>query len=546
MSRVYPKKMAPKGLLATIVASSCLLCLTAQTPVVLTEADPRGPNFTGSEQATVLNNQYFFYGKTPAAGSELWVTDGSPAGTRMVKEINPGTANGPTGQALAVFDNRVWFQAQNPTVGTELWYSDGTETGTQAFDLAAGTASSTPLFLTAGKHYLYFCAYDQNNNFGVWRSDGTQAGTQAITNASTFGNAPPTQIKGLATMGDSVFIAINDALYLSDGTPIGTKLVKKVAGGRFGRYIEELTVIGNKLYFSGNDNTALFNFEPWVSDGTEAGTVMLKDITVGGGSNPKQFFRFKDKVYFAAGVSLLWRTDGTPEHTEQFLTNQVSESGVDQNIFASNGDFLYFQYKDPTASYELWRTDGTIPGSKLVKDLSPGPFPFYSKPRNFQFAAGKLYFSGAIDSSHELCVSDGTEAGTKRLADLAGSGGNGSHPHLIRQVGNKLVFIALLDPPKIFALDLTSGLAAAPDASIPLKVSPNPAATGHVTVAIPPDRDLQRAHLRLFDAAGHLAWESTVGDYTITIPLGSIAAGAYTLQYVEASGAFGLAPLLIL
>lgn len=43
-----------------------------------------------------------FYGKPLVTGSELKGTDVTLAGTRMVKEINPGTANGATGQALAV------------------------------------------------------------------------------------------------------------------------------------------------------------------------------------------------------------------------------------------------------------------------------------------------------------------------------------------------------------------------------------------------------------------------------------------------------------
>ena len=56
-------------------------------------------------------------------------------------------------------------------------------------------------------------------------------------------------------------------------------------------------VIGNKLVFQANNST--HGTELWISDGTEAGTVMLKDIAPGdrsSSSNPRAFLSY-NRVY---------------------------------------------------------------------------------------------------------------------------------------------------------------------------------------------------------------------------------------------------------
>jgi ELWxxDGT repeat protein len=53
-------------------------------------------------------------------------------------------------------------------------------------------------------------------------------------------------------------------------------LVKDINPGAFNSYPQSLTVVGNTLFFTAYDGVN--GFELWKSDGTAAGTVLVKDI----------------------------------------------------------------------------------------------------------------------------------------------------------------------------------------------------------------------------------------------------------------------------
>lgn len=73
-------------------------------------------------------------------GAELWVTDGTPLGTRLIADIRPGE-EGSAPQDAVVAGEKVFFTADDGLHGRELWVTDGTSSGTRMFDAAAGAAS---------------------------------------------------------------------------------------------------------------------------------------------------------------------------------------------------------------------------------------------------------------------------------------------------------------------------------------------------------------------------------------------------------------------
>ena len=79
---------------------------------------------------------------------------------------------------------------------------------------------------------------------------------------------------------------------------------------------EYLTAVGNTLYFVANDGTN--NYEVWKSDGTSAGTVMVKDIR-SGSSGPRHLTAVDNTLYFRADDGIygreLWKSDGTSAGT---------------------------------------------------------------------------------------------------------------------------------------------------------------------------------------------------------------------------------------
>src|SRR5215468_7700827 len=112
-----------------------------------------------------------FFSASDASGTELWKSDGTPSGTVLVKDINPG-ANGSNPGVLANVNGTLFFEAFTNANGSELWKSDGTAAGTVLVkDIVAGADSSLPTELTAVGSTLFFVAFDTATGAELWKSN---------------------------------------------------------------------------------------------------------------------------------------------------------------------------------------------------------------------------------------------------------------------------------------------------------------------------------------------------------------------------------------
>src|SRR5262245_16464413 len=114
------------------------------------------------------------------------------------------------------------------------------------------------------------------------------------------------------------------------------------------------------------------------TDGTEAGTALLKDIQPSVrtfDSNPDQLRPLGKQVLFVADDGLhgveLWRSDGSEAGT--VLVKDIADGSSNPVLFEASGGALLFMANDGRNGRELWRTDGTGSGTYLLKDFSPGP-----------------------------------------------------------------------------------------------------------------------------------------------------------------------------
>ena len=138
---------------------------------------------------TVMNGILYFTSDDGTNGKELWISDGTKMGTRMVLDINPWGSSNP--RYLTVMDGNLYFQANDGLLGTELWRSDGTGPGTFLLSDIYPASSSNPSHLFAVGGMLYFQANDGMNGIELWRSDGTSAGTNLVKDINPYRGAFP-------------------------------------------------------------------------------------------------------------------------------------------------------------------------------------------------------------------------------------------------------------------------------------------------------------------------------------------------------------------
>jgi ELWxxDGT repeat protein len=200
----------------------------------------------------------------------------------------------------------------------------------------------------------------------------------------------------------------------------------------------ELVAIGNVVYF--NANNGKDSYELWRSDGTAAGTRLVRDGDGSSqvGSNPMGLTKSNGMLFFnftgTWGERELWKSDGTAAGTIQ-LKNLASGQSWPSSFFDLNG-IVYFTATDATGT-ELWKTDGSEAGTVRVKDIFPGPSS--SSASFFTNVNGMLFFRACDAAGCELWKSDGSEVGTVRVKDI-NPGAASSFPSALTNVNGTLFF----------------------------------------------------------------------------------------------------------
>jgi ELWxxDGT repeat protein len=346
-----------------------------------------------------MNGTLFFAADDGVHGYELWKSDGTAAGTTLVKDIRPGGylsygdyhpfSSNPSN--LTNVNGTLIFTADDGN-GNELWKSDGTAAGTTVVkDIYPGSSyyydywgnlhsvpnSSSPQELRDVNGTLYFSANDGENGYELWKSDGTADGTVLVKDIRPGANgAFP---NSLMNVNGTLFFGANDGvhgkeLWKSDGTAAGTVLVKDIRPGTSDSYPSFLTNVNGTLYFSASDGT--IGKELWKSDGSAAGTVMVKDITTGSASSsPVNLLNVNGTLFFTADDGThgreLWKSDGTTAGTVMVKDmNPGSASSLPSQLTSVNGT-LFFSARDGTGVLKLWQSDGSAAGTILIANFLP-------------------------------------------------------------------------------------------------------------------------------------------------------------------------------
>jgi len=271
-------------------------------------------------------------------------------------------------RGLSATNNEVIFIA-NTAEGKMLGKTDGTLANTAAYHTLYPTGSefAQQVHMSTDGEKMYFFYHPNNTPYNLWVTDGTSAGTQILKTYEfpAFGGLPA---RPFAFLGGQFFYTMRE-----EGAPSGT------------------------------------TFKLHTTDGTPAGTTVLNQYNFY--NHPRNLTVFDGRIFYnslGAGNWSLDATNGTPAGTQTILSGYGYQSGSIGSIseVAPYRDSLVITGYDGGVAYgqELYITDGTLAGVRLLADIAPGTAS--SDPANFTQVGDKLFFTARVNNIRQLWVYD--------------------------------------------------------------------------------------------------------------------------------------------
>jgi ELWxxDGT repeat protein len=315
-------------------------------------------------------------------GVEPWITDGTETGTQLLKDINPNGHSNP-GSYFKIDDTKVIFRATDDRNGDEVWVTDGTTNNTQLLkNIAADGVNSYASGFTKFRNKVYFTATEQDNNYRgsgreLWVTDGTTNGTQLFKDFLPGDSEPAVRL----VTENNIFISIRTSqlaqIWKSDGTSNGTVLFKDSV-----LVMSNFVKVGSLYVFAGSDKTYPSSLDLWVTDLTPNGTKLLKRINRKGFANPIKFISYQNKVFFDAEDGKndyeLWMTDGTSDGTIRLTNIPRTHPDYASNVNVSLSDWVNYNNQiylalNSSVGEELWRiVDSTVLQANITRIVTNG------------------------------------------------------------------------------------------------------------------------------------------------------------------------------
>ena len=143
------------------------------------------------------------------ADQQLWVTDGTEAGTSKLRDLEPNS--------FFEFDGKLLFDGNdnriNSGTGAELYETDGTAAGTKLVrDIDPGSFWSSPIDMVLYRDEVYFSADTYDFGREIWKTDGTREGTLMVTDVNPSDRSN-TGADFLTVVEDKLFFATDDGIH---------------------------------------------------------------------------------------------------------------------------------------------------------------------------------------------------------------------------------------------------------------------------------------------------------------------------------------------
>jgi ELWxxDGT repeat protein len=379
---------------------------------------------------TVVGDVVYFTADDGTNGNELWRSDGTRSGTRIVADIAPGSASGVElayRQSLTWVGGALYFPASDGRLGTELWRSDGTASGTRRVtDLCPGACDSEPTSLAPLGDRLLFAARPSgaqptDDGFFLYSTDGTRAGTRRVGSVELPGGQSATSIQSLGALAVFEGIGAGTGLepWVTDGSDAGTRTLADLSDAAGSTHVREWVRNGSSLYFVAQTTGAApdsADSEVYVTDGTPTGTTRLTDIFPAGEpeAGPDGLVAFGSGVAFRGLTETeasIWYVGGpraSPMRLSSIARPDTSFRGASVPVVANNR--MVFSVSDGGSRRDVLSSDGTVAGTQRIGEHAGD---------NLIWANGRhAFFIAPGDGSGDLARTDGTVAGTIPLLEF--------------------------------------------------------------------------------------------------------------------------------
>ncbi|WAC18789.1 hypothetical protein OVA24_16285 [Luteolibacter sp. SL250] len=396
--------------LTSLLTACGLSMATAQEiPERLTSLSHAAGSWNSYDGGVMMGDMLYYSRRTVTHGEEVWKTDGTAEGTRLVWETIVGTDSSLPNARGVADGNQLYFGSHQTS---RIWRTDGT---------AAGTVTTFPrwpswsymgrvrfLSRAPGGGALFISGPDysfEEDRAQLWKTDGTQEGTVLL--------AADYLMEDVQVAGGTIWCG-GHRLWKSDGTPAGTVAAFTPTPA----YLDT-----RKMVWAMTDDTVLFTTS---RDGTPmlhrldaGGVTALKETGTAVSDGSRPVFLEGDVHFLTSGTTglQLWRSDGTEDGTTLVKTMPGTPSHPPLPITAAGGK-IYFNAapEGQSVDRDLWVSDGTEAGTlPLMRTNASSPTAF----------GDRLYFLHATaEGKRELWTTDGTVAGTVTVADLGPSSAN--------------------------------------------------------------------------------------------------------------------------
>lgn len=418
------------------------------------DINPNGASLSGLQRASsqntiVLDSLMYFVANDDIHGEELWISDGTAAGTRLVKDIWEGKT-GSSITRMTIHGNEVYFYAEDSLAGAELWKTDGTTAGTvMVADANPGSDGSANLsfddIISLGDILIYE-GYDpingqelrwvnENGDQGILEDLSPGRRSSSFSSFCSFDgkmyfSGPTDAFRGngfyevnqeaeIRKIQDidgniDIFIDLGDIALMQNQfgfnkqlqyyDPNKDEVIHSIDLPTNETIVDYLPVENGIIYTinRGTNKNAVFS---WV----DGDTTLLFKFDNFFNNAPILLTEFKGEHYcygFDGRGDGLYKMDLINKSTELVFEFQGSIVFSDRVIFA-NKEFMLISAEESSfggvdRGFETYKSDGTTSGTSIIRDLNPGTE--HSDPVNYRELYPGLILFAANDGQlgHEL------------------------------------------------------------------------------------------------------------------------------------------------